>query len=292
MSELLPCVRSVSEAWLLSLERTAEAPGGRAVHVISTVTDPGAEIEAVRSVLDDALKTAGAQSVETVAETIFPASIYPDPGADWSPGLPTGERDRLDRAAEALYTAYSDMLPLLLTANGNHSGTYFSRMISWPGKGPGGFNQLAARIERLRGENAAGKRTHNALDMDLGADALADDPNEDGDDLRGIQVYAVTDKRTRAFPCLTHIDLTLHQGQLHAMAVYRHQYLIDKAYGNLLGLSWLMHFLCQQSGFDVGELVVHATFADAQVRSRALSLCREARAAFESDELVTNGRRR
>jgi hypothetical protein len=277
MSELLPSVRSVSEAWLLSLERTAEAPGGRAVHVISTVTDPGAEIEAVRSVLDDVLKTAGAQSVETVAETIFPASIYPDPGADWSPGLPTGERDRLDRAAEALYTAYSDMLPLLLTANG---------------KGPGGFNQLAARIERLRGENAAGKRTHNALDMDLGADALADDPNEDGDDLRGIQVYAVTDKRTRAFPCLTHIDLTLHQGQLHAMAVYRHQYLIDKAYGNLLGLSWLMHFLCQQSGFDVGELVVHATFADAQVRSRALSLCREARAAFESDELVTNGRRR
>lgn len=291
MSELLPPVRSVSESWLLSLERTAEAPGGRAVHVISTVTEPGAEIEAVRSVLDDALETAGAQSVETVAETIFPNSIYPDPGVDWSPGLPAAERDRLDGAAEALYAAYSDMLPLLLTANGNRSGTYFSRMISWPGKRSGGFNQLAARIERLRGEHAAGKRTHNALDMDLAADALVDDP-EDEDDVRGIQVYAATDRRTRAFPCLTHIDLTLYEGRLHAMAVYRHQYLIDKAYGNLLGLSWLMHFLCQQSGFDVGELVVHATFADTQVRSRALALCREARAAFESHGLVTTGRRR
>lgn len=291
MSELLPPARSVSEAWLLSLERTAEALGGRAVHVISTVTEPGTEIESVRSVLDDALETAAAQSVETVAETIFPASIYPDPGASWSPGLSAAERDRLDRAAEVLYAAYSDMLPLLLTAIGNHSGTYFSRMISWPGKRPEGCNQLAARIERLRGEHAAGRRTHNALDMDLAADALADDP-EDEDDIRGIQLYAATDKRTRAFPCLTHIDLTLHEGRLHAMAVYRHQYLINKAYGNLLGLSWLMHFLCQQSGFELGQLVVHATLADSQGRSRALGIGREARDAFESHTRVTTGRSR
>jgi hypothetical protein len=83
----------------------------------------------------------------------------------------------------------------------------------------------------------------------------------------------------------------LYQGRLHATAVYRHQYLIDKAYGNLLGLSWLMQFLCQQSGFEVGELVVHATLADSQNRARALALAREARAVLESRALVMMGDR-
>jgi thymidylate synthase len=72
------------------------------------------------------------------------------------------------------------------------------------------------------------------------------------------------DKRRRGFPCLTHIDFTLHDGRLHCMAVYRHQYLIEKAYGNMLGLSRLLGFVCQQTGYEAGELVVHATMADAQ----------------------------
>ena len=80
MSELLPAAASVSEAWLLSLERTADVAGGRAVHVVSTVTEPGTEILSVRRVLDGALDGYGAQSIDTVAETIFPASLYPDPG--------------------------------------------------------------------------------------------------------------------------------------------------------------------------------------------------------------------
>lgn len=284
MSELLPAVPSVSEAWLLSLERAAEAPDGRAVHVVSTVTEPGIEIDGVRRVIDAALQAAGAQEVQTVAETIFPVSLYPDPGVGWSPELPAAERDVLDQAAQSLYDAYIGMLPLLRTISANNRGTYFSRMITWPGKEPGGVNQLAARIQRLRAEHKAARHTHNALDIDVAADALAG-----GEDLRGLQVYAATDRRIRSFPCLTHIDLTLHQGRLHAVAVYRHQYLIDKAYGNLLGLSWLLQFLCQQTGYSLGELVVHATLADSQGRPRALALVREAREAVRSAALTPAG---
>jgi hypothetical protein len=253
--------------------------------VVSTVTEPGTEIGSIRRVLDEALDAAGAYLVDTVAETIFPASLYPDPGLDWSPVLSAAECAVLDAAAEALYDAYTGVLPMLRTVNANKSGTYFSRMISWPGKEAGGVNQLAARISRLRREHAAGRRTHNALDIDVAADGLTDE-----EELRGLQVYASTDRRTRGFPCLTHVDLTLHHGRLHATAVYRHQYLIDKAYGNLLGLSWLMQFLCQQTGHELGELVVHATLADTQGRSRALKLARDARTAFESDgRLLTAG---
>jgi hypothetical protein len=136
----------------------------------------------------------------------------------------------------------------------------------------------------LRRENAAGRRTHNALDIDVAADAVTDEA-----DLRGLQVYAATDRRVRSFPCLTHIDLTLYKGRLHATAVYRHQYLIDKAYGNLLGLSWLLGFLCQQSGWELGELVVHATLADAQGSARGFDVARRARAAMGSVSLLATG---
>lgn len=248
----------MSEAWLLGLERVASESDGRLVHLVSTVTEPGAEITPVREVLDAALQAADEYSVDTVAETIFPSSLYPDPGFGWMPGIPTRKEAELDSAAEALYSSYCDMLPLLLTVPGNSRGTYFGRMVSWPGKTAGGTNQLADRISVLRSEHRAGHQRNNTLDMDIAADSH--------EPLRGVQTYAATDRRRRGFPCLTHVDLTLHDGRLHCLAVYRHQYLVEKAYGNMLGLSAMVQFLCQQSGYAPGELVVHATMADAQRR--------------------------
>lgn len=260
----LPAARSLSEAWVLALERTTAEPGGRLVHLVLTVTDPGVEVPEVRQVLDRALERSGSQDVTTVAETIFPTSLYSDPGYDWLPGLSPDKEAELDTAAEALYSRYCDVLPMLRTVPANSRGTYFGRIISWPGKEAGGHNQLADRVIALRREHRAGRRTNNTLDIDVAADAELD-ADADGDEmLKGLGVYAATDRRTRSFPCLTHIDLTLYRGHLHCLAVYRHQYLIDKAYGNLVGLSALLHFLCQQGGFAPGELVVHATMADAQ----------------------------
>lgn len=256
----LPTVASLSEAWVLALERVVGEPGGRLVHLVTTVSDPSSENLAVRRALDDALEEAGSQSVDTVAETIFPTSLYPDPGYDWLPGISLDKEAELDAAADALYASYIDMLPVLLTASGNSRGTYFARMVTWPGKTAGGVNQLASRVAALRSEHNAGRRRNNTIDIDVAADADADaEP-------RGLQVYAATDNRRRGFPCLTHVDLTLHDGQLNLLAVYRHQYLIDKAYGNMVGLSRLLVFLCQQTGYAPGELVVHATMADAQRR--------------------------
>lgn len=279
----MPPAPSVSEAWAAALERVVGEPGGRAVHLVSTVTEPGAEVAAVRHVLDSALEGARSQSVDTVAETIFPSSLYPDPGFEWLPGIAAAMEEALDAAAATLYSSYCHMLPLLVTVSRNRSGTYFGRMVSWPGKEAGGPNQLADRVSALRREHRAGRRRNNTLDIDIAADSQ--------EPLRGLQVYAATDRRIRAFPCLTHIDLTLHEGRLHCLAVYRHQYLVEKAYGNMLGLSALMQFLCQQTGYQLGELVVHATMADAQRGdfSGAATLASSARAALAEASHVGAG---
>lgn len=258
MSHAIEPVQSLSEAWLRTLQYTAAQKNGRAVHVVATVTQPGVEIDGVRTTIDAFLNEHGCQSVETVAETIFPASLYTPPPFDWAPGIAKDKEAELDEAATRLYDAYLDILPLVVSVHANRRGTYFGRMITYPGREVGGVNQLDARVRRLRSEANAGRRTNNTLDMDLAADAL------DDSFLPGLQEYSENDNRTRGFPCLTHIDFTLHEGRLHALAVYRHQYLVEKAYGNLVGLSSLMSFLSQQTGCELGELAMHATFADAQ----------------------------
>jgi hypothetical protein len=246
------------------------------------VTDPGSEVPEVRDAVDRGLERAGMQSVDTVAETIFPSSLYSDPGFDWTTALDVDGMATLDGAASDLYLAYEEILPLLRTVHANRSGTYFSRMITWPGKESGGTNQLQLRIDGLRAQQRAGRQRNNTLDIDVAADSLASGP---GEILDGVQVYAVTDRRTRGFPCLTHVSLTLHDGRLHCTAVYRHQYLVEKAYGNLMGLSALLRFLCQQTGYAVGELCVHATMADAQLGEGAWvhELARDARSALTAD---------
>ena len=258
MSELLDPTKTLSEAWLRALAHAAGQRGGRCVHLVMTVENPGSEDEAVRDALDQALEATGTPGVETVAGTIFPRALYRSPGFSWAPDLDEASVRTLDAAATSLYERYLGMLPILLRFPGNSRGIYFARMISWPGKKPDGPNQLDLRITRIRGEFANRRRTNNTLDIDVGADALGPEP------VAGVQVYAPAEQRTRGFPCLVHIDLTLFEGALHCTAVYRHQYLITKAYGNLVGLSRLMHFLCEQTGAECGELVVHATLADAE----------------------------
>ena len=255
MSTYIEPAATVSEAWLRTVEVVVRG-GGRLVNVLTTITEPGSEDAHVRAVIDQTLdaQERRAQSVETVAGTIFPAELYRDVGYPWRPGLSPQDAEALDNAATALFDSYELMLPLLLTANGNRGGTYFSRMVTWPGKEPGGVNQLADRIRYLRGHRTRGVTANNAADIAIGGEA--DMPDQ------GLQVYAATDRRQRAFPCLVHIDLTLLAGRLSMLAVYRHQFLLTKAYGNLIGLSDLLKFLAQQSGFDVGELAVQATLAD------------------------------
>lgn len=279
----LPLAASVSEAWVLGLERVVAAPDGRLVHLVVTVTEPGAELAPVRRALDSALEAADKHSVDTVAETIFPSSLYPNPGFDWMPGIAAQKEAELDAAADALYASYCDVLPLLSSIVANNRGTYFGRMVSWPGKEAGGPNQLAARISALRAKHRAGVRRNNTLDMDIAADSQ--------EPLRGVQVYAATDRRPLGFPCLTHVDLTLHDGRLHCLAVYRHQYFFEKAYGNMLGLSEMLQFLCQQSGYAPGELVVHATMADAQRRAfpGVAQLAATAREALDASLHVGTG---
>jgi thymidylate synthase len=101
--------------------------------------------------------------------------------------------------------------------------------------------------------------------MDITVGGEAEEEYEPGVGI-GLQTHRASDNAPLGFPCLVHVDLTLYQGRLNMHATYRHQYLITKAYGNAVGLSQLLGFICHQTGRPAGELVIDATMADAEYK--------------------------
>ncbi|MGX1585895.1 hypothetical protein ACWH95_15155 [Microbacterium sp. NPDC055502] len=263
MPLLIPEQNSVSEMWLETL-RIVNAAGGRQVNVLSSTRNPTLEVPEIREVADRWLvrgaRRHSVQPVSTVASTIFPAGRYRSPGIQWSADLPQEDKDLLDARADNLYARHIKSIPTLIQFDGNHLGTYFSRMVCWPGKIAGNVNQLRDRVMSLRGYHDRPVSSTNVHDIVVAGEADTPAYTE----VRGLQVLQPTDHRSRGFPCLVHVDLTVHDNELHMLAVYRHQYLVTKAYGNILGLGRLQQFLCEQTGYSMGELAVQATLADAE----------------------------
>lgn len=247
----------LSSVWADAVASVTAEPGGTATNVMVVVAAPQDGNEAgVVAVIDEALSSRRKHSVLTVANTLFPLALYNDPGFVWAPDLPNRAVGQLDSAAAEMYTAYLEALPALQRVHENRGGTYFSRMISWPGKTSTGINQLDRRIRALRSDHAQGRSASNASDISVDGEA---------DGAGGsLEEYVVSDARTRGFPCLVHIDISVRQGKLALLAVYRHWHLITRGYGNLIGLTRLQEFLCQQTGYANGELAVVAGHANAE----------------------------
>jgi hypothetical protein len=231
---------TISDAWLAALQALADQ-GGKEINLSVVITEPSIERLGIRSVLDLFLREHRQQSVHTVANTIFPQTFYRGAG----PGHRT-----------MLYRHYLDhTYPILQRRWKNKYGTYFQRLIAYPGP-DGPVNQLEAVIVRLQHQLSRPGPLSSAYE--LGVSAAGDTGLEFRVQCPG------KDTRTMGFPCLSHVSLTLEGKRLHLTATYRNQYFITRAYGNYVGLSRVLSFLCAETGCIPGELYCIATHADAE----------------------------
>ncbi len=250
----------LSTAWLAAcraMSRTAPI----AYHTVVRIHDPVTEDLRIRAAVDEILAAEDLQPAETVAGTIFPAAIA------------ATSRDHLE-----LTRRYMALLPTLKRlAPANARGTYFSRLIDFPGP-DGPVNQLDAVITRLRSETA--KTGSGTGPLTACYEAGFTPPEADA--LSTGSVIAALAVPVRApgpdtsvlmsFPCLSHCSFQLDRsGTVHAMAHYRSQLMVEKAYGNYLGLGQLLGYIAAQAGLTPGELTVTAGYARLD-RSRRLSL--------------------
>ena len=237
MSMIAVEASNVSAAWLAAAGRLAWDPKRKADGTVVRICDPVAETPAVRAAMDELLEAQELQSVETVANTIFPEAIA-----------------RSSRSHAELVDRYVRMYPTLRKLDTqNRFGTYFGRLIQYPtGNGP--FDQIGAVILRIGIERAGGNPKQARYEADL---TIAEDMT------MNVPVYVPgKDNNAMAFPCLSHCSFQLDtDGHVHLLASYRSQYLVKRGYGNYLGLGRLLAHVAGQTGLQVGHLTVVAGLA-------------------------------
>lgn len=230
---------NVSRAWAKILVHAIDNPGTEISPLIISVTGFGGdggipEVPAVRDALDTLLRHRRDFEVATVANTIFPQSVWRISG---------GDRHLFYEEYIAVLPRYAAMEPL------NRAGTYFSRLIAFdvdPATG--------VRDARLRGTPENGNQLEfiikllkqGKLRRDSAFQASIFDPTRD----HSTGPYKV-------FPCMQHLTFVrLDGGGLALNAFYATQQIVRKAYGNLLGLCRLGHFVASQADLVLERVTV------------------------------------
>jgi hypothetical protein len=223
----VPSQPDCASAWREAVRRVDAAPGHAAYNVIIDVEDPIARAsrQDPRVVAVDDFLLARDKSVETIANTIFPAALY------HRYGVP------------AFFEVFQDKVLPKVRRSGRWSGYYFERMIAYPNPKGAPANQLWDIVERIRDGHV---RALNKFELSLF------DPFRD------------VDGSPYGGQCLSFLSFKVEPGdrqRLSLTAMYRNHYYIEKLLGNLIGLGRLMAFIAKEGGIDVGALTVISTHA-------------------------------
>lgn len=218
--------KNLSEAWAQTFIKCMITPRGiiaPAIVSFDVIEDDNSwqlETPEIRQALDSQLAVFGIVSanqsnIETVAGTIFPESIWKRCG---------GNRDKL-------FVKYDKMWPFVNKCRLNKHGTYFRRLTSF---GETGINQLKIISDTWHAD------THRRSALQAGVFNPAIDHSM---------------ARQLGFPCLQqvvfHPEGTNGAEGMIVVAFYANQYLLEKAYGNYLGLYRLGKFMAGEMGLHL-----------------------------------------
>jgi len=224
--------KNLSRAWAKAFLETMEKGGStRHPSVVTINLTDGEDVEdkAIRSLLDIELKKFGKNSCLTVANTIFPTSM-------WNPNIPNDDVE--------LYKRYERTWPGIRKCPANRNGVYFRRLTAYQPKVaeneplPPAVNQLKSVIDTYAG----GNHRKSALQ------AAIFDPTRDH-----------SNQRQKGFPCMQQVAFTpLPNGGLSITGIYATQLQFEKAYGNYLGLYWLGRFMAKHLNMNLRQVVCMA----------------------------------
>lgn len=220
----------LSAAWRETVDMVGGAPEQKMFHTVTRIASPLVEDLNIRAQVDSLLAARNLSSVETVANTIFPAQLA-----------------ATSASSEVLHDRYLRMYDRLKKFDGNHQGTYFGRILSYP-HGSSNVDQLSRVIARLRQQVLSARPLSACYEVAVEAPGDAD-PH--------VGIFSPpSDRSVRGFPCLSFCSLQLDGSSLHLLAHYRYEYLIEKGYGNFLGLARLQGYVAEQVGIAAGRLTI------------------------------------
>lgn len=204
-------------------------------NLILEIKQPGAATPVSRAIeqrVDDFLRQYDCQPNHTVAETIFPAAEYRRGGLDAVLAYPT--------------TVYPYIKPA------NKWGTYALRIAERKCSDGTTFKPLEGLISKLRRQLDQNAPKRAAYELDPMSEPL------------DLKLYEADVDRNTVIggQCLSHLSFKLGPDhELYLTAMYRYQWFVQKAMGNLLGLARLQACVAREVGIPVGPLICHATLA-------------------------------
>lgn len=251
MSELMPLLlqgNNLSRVWSEGFLYLVDHPSNEISPLVVSITDftdgEPFEDKELRAALDKALKENRKVEVHTVANTIFPKSVW--------------RACKYDRAL--LFKTYKETIPRYKAwePTKNHRGMYFERLIDF-GKGPHDGNQLDFIITEFNSRTGVRRSMLQASIFD---------PKRDH--VRSAQLV---------FPCLQHVSFVPNDGGLIINAFYATQQIFEKAYGNYLGLCRLGHFMAHEMRLTLERMncVIGVEKLDFSPKSKLSSLIEAAR---------------
>jgi hypothetical protein len=212
---------NLSRAWGRALIHIIDHSGTKATPVLISLTNfPDGVPEEdpdIRRELDSCLRIKEKQSVHTVANTLFPSSLYRLAGYN---------RDRLYALFLDNYDRY-----VALERSKNGRGMYFHRLIAY---GAQSINQLEFIITQYRSRPGVRKSMFQATTFDPALDN--------------------TNAAQLPFPCMQQISFVPVDEGLIVNAFYATQQLFDKAYGNYLGVCRLGNFMAREMGLPLARV--------------------------------------
>jgi len=215
----------IAAAWALACLHVSAQPGQEVQPLIVTIdtTQGIAQDHTIRAIADKALRSCSKSSVDTVASTLFPYSL-------WKPSRPASD----------LFARYERIWPRISKVRANANGTYFRRITAF-GSGAGRVNQLQHIVSTWK----QGNHRRSALQL------AVFDPTRDH-----------TNQRQRGFPCLHQVAVVPRSdGTVSITAFYAMQLVFEKAYGNYLGLAHLGQFIAMELGMTLASVTCIASVA-------------------------------
>jgi len=229
---------NLSIAWGRGLRLAGARGNSEVVPLVVAITgfDQHGNVEEesqIRSALENILAGEGKQGIETVANTIFPRSL-------WNPGA----------ARHLLFKHYLEILPkVLITTRKNVRGTYFERMITGGPKGR--ENQLEFGIGTYLARSGVRRSVLQIAIFDPSRDHSA-----------AAQL---------GFPCLQHVTFAPSDQGLCVNAFYAAQYMVERAYGNYLGLCRLGQFVAHEMKQPLVRLTCFTGIAECEMAKAKLA---------------------
>jgi hypothetical protein len=264
--------KGCAKAWLEAAEYLQGNTPRRDYNLILDIAEPMqllSDDKAIYKTVDSFLRERGNTSLSTVLNTIFPATRYL-------------------RRGRAVIDDYNNLWPILKDHPDITWGTYARRMMSRINRDGTLEKPLVKTIEKLKKQAMGAKPKRAAYELNL-IDVFADIPIYDSEEDEGSIMGR---------PCLSHLSFKLLDNRcLMLTAFYRSHYYVERAFGNLLGLAWLLHFVATETNLKGSRLVCISSMAQLESGSpkrgkdwgpsdvdKLLSECRKEANKFARDE--------